>query len=341
MILVTGGSGFIGSLLAKTLVQRGKQVRVFDIIDFHGRPKEIDFVKGDIRNVDDIKRALIDVDTIYHNVALVPLSKAGKKFWDVNVTGTELLLQEAENFHIQQFIHVSSSAIFGTPNCPITNNTPKRPREIYGEAKLAGENLVKKYIERGHKATIIRPRTVLGNFRLGIFHILFEWISENKNIWIIGPGDNLFQFVHVDDLIDAMIRSDELGISGIYNIGTDRFRSLREDLSEFIEKVGSKSKIRSLPTTLAIGALQTLDFLKLSPLAPWHYLTYHKPFYFDVSEEKKILTWQPRYSNVEAFISSYQWYMKNRNLLKEETNLTSTHHSAPKQKLLKVLKWFS
>ena len=342
MILVTGGSGFIGSVLVRTLFERGEQVRVFDIIDFKDRASGIEFVRGDIRKQEDIVRALDGVGTVYHNAALVPLAKAGQFFWDVNVTGTALLLDQCRKHNIKRFVHVSSSAVFGIPQCPITDKSPLRPVEIYGKAKLAGENLVKKYIADGYTATIIRPRTVLGNFRLGVFHILFEWISENKNIYIIGKGNNLFQFVHVDDLVDAMIKSAQWGKSGIFNIGTDRFTTLREDLASFIKEVGSISRVRSLPETIAISTLSVLDWLWLSPLAPWHYLTYCKPFYFDVSYEKEVLKWEPRYSNIEAFVVAYRWYIENKDRLNEEVGQdTSTHHTPPKQRILKLLKWLS
>lgn len=338
MILVTGGSGFIGSTLARMLVERGERVRVFDAIDFDGRHPNVEFVRGDIRDSDVIAQALRGVDTVYHNVALVPLTKAGRKFWDVNVTGTQLLLDACRQRDVSRFVHTSSSAVFGVPRCPISNATPRRPVEIYGRAKLAGEQLVEAYIAEGRTATIIRPRTVLGNFRLGIFDILFEWISEHRAIYLLGPGDNLFQFIHVADLIEAMIRSAVLGHSGTFNIGTDRFGTLREDLESFIAAVGSRSRVRSLPAVPAITMLHALDWLRLSPLAPWHYRTYHKPFYFDVREEMAELGWQPRYSNVEMLVSSYEWYLAHRHAMRLGATPASAHHLPPKQRLLALLK---
>ena len=81
---------------------------------------------------------------------------------------------------------MSSSAIFGLPeNCPITDETPLKPIEVYGRAKLAGEKQVHKAAENGLLCAIIRPRTILGLGRLGIFQILFEWIHEGKNIYVI------------------------------------------------------------------------------------------------------------------------------------------------------------
>jgi nucleoside-diphosphate-sugar epimerase len=341
MILVTGGSGFIGSTLANTLATSGEQVRVFDIIDFNGRDSSISYQQGDITNIEDIEKALEGVDTVYHCVALVPLLKAGNKFWEVNVAGTEKLLNACRKRNITHFIHLSSSAVFGIPECPVTKNSPLQPVEIYGRAKLAGENLVKEYMNEGRIASIIRPRTVLGNFRLGIFDILFEWISENRNIYLIGDGNNLFQFLHVDDLVEAMTAASRMKTSGIYNIGDKTFGTLNEDLGTLIKKAGSSSKIRHIPPALTIPALKMLDALKLSPLAPWHYLTYHKPFYFDISDEMQALNWAPKYSNLEMMISSYQWYLENKQNIGKGLGNQSPHHRSPKQGLLKLLKWLS
>lgn len=338
MILVTGGSGFIGSVLARTLADRGERVRVFDILDFPGRSAEVEFVRGDIRNQDDIARAMRSVDTVYHNVALVPLTKAGRRFWDVNVTGTQLLLNTCRLHDVPRFVHTSSSAVFGVPPCPITNATPRRPVEIYGRAKLAGEQLVEEYIAEGRTAAIIRPRTVIGNFRLGIFHILFDWVAGGRSIYILGNGENRFQFVNVHDLVDAMIRSAALGRSGVFNIGTDRFGTLRGDLAAFIQAVGSRSRVRPIPAAPSIAVLKVLDWLRLSPLAPWHYLTYHKPFFFDVVQEMSTLEWRPRYSNIDMFISAYEWFLAHRGELRNSHYMASTHHAPPRQRLLALLK---
>jgi nucleoside-diphosphate-sugar epimerase len=186
----------------------------------------------------------------------------------------------------------------------------------------------------------IHRRTIIGGeSRLGIFQILFEWISEGRNIYVIGDGTNLFQFVHVDDLIDASIKAAFSDKTGLYNIGTDQYKTLRENLDELIFHAGTSSQVKNLPVGIAKFVLHIADALKLSPLAPWHYLTYHKPFVFDISKAIRELEWKPKYSNIEALIESYDWYLLN----KERTNkeLSSTHKSPVKQGLLRLLKYFS
>ena len=95
----------------------------------------------------------------------------------------------------------------------------------------------------------------------------------------------------------------------------------------------------SLPAALTINTLRVLDWLRLSPLAPWHYLTYHKAFYFDV-QPLLDLGWKPRYSNDEMFRESWDWFVQNKDRLAAEA-AASPHRSAVKQRLLGLLKRFS
>ena len=338
--LITGGSGFLGNLIARRLNARGERVKILDVWEDSSRPKEIEFIQCDIRNRSGVAKAMRGVDVVHHNVALVPLTKAGEGFWSVNVEGSRIAAEEAVTAGVKTFIHMSSSAIFGLPQCPITENTPTGPVEIYGRAKLAGELAVKEICSAGKLPLIvIRPRTILGEGRLGIFQILFQWITEQRRIYVIGDGNQLFQFVHAHDLMDAYMLAMDAKHPGAYNVGTDRFGTLREGLEKLITYAGSTSKVTSLPAGLAINTLRTLDLLHLSPLAPWHYLTYHKPFYFDVQPLLK-LGWKPRYSNDEMFRESFDWFRQNQGRLVQEA-AASPHRNAVKQGLLALLKKFS
>ena len=81
-----------------------------------------------------------------------------------------------------------------------------------------------------------------------------------------------------------------------------------------------------------------MDKLRLSPLAPWHYLTYHKPFVFDISKAQRELGWTPRYGNQESLIESYEWYLENRQALQGGQ---SAHKKPVPQKILRLIKFFS
>jgi nucleoside-diphosphate-sugar epimerase len=339
--LVTGGSGFLGNLIARRLLARGEDVTVLDIWADPTRPAAIQFINADIRDREKVRSAMKGIDVVHHNVALVPLTKSGTKFWEVNVTGSEIAAEEAVRAGVRSFIHMSSSAIFGLPkSCPITDQTPQRPVEIYGRGKQAGELAVRRIAEAGGmQVVIVRPRTILGEGRLGIFEILFDWIADGRDVYTIGSGNIGFQFVHAHDLMDAYVLALDANRSGTYNVGTDRFGTLREALGSLIAYAGSRSRVRALPEALSIGTLRALDSVGLSPLAPWHYLTYHKPFFFDVAP-LIALGWKPRYSNDEMLRESYDWFLRNRSDL-EAASGGSAHRKPVRQKILRLLRRFS
>jgi nucleoside-diphosphate-sugar epimerase len=339
--LVTGGSGFVGANIARRLVARGERVRILDIWRSAEIPAEAEFIQADINDAPAVARAMQGVDFVHHNVALVPLTKAGGDFWKVNVEGTAVALAAARAAKVKMFSHMSSSAVFGLPTImPITNNTAREPIEIYGRAKKAGEDLALKAQADGFPVCIIRPRTIIGTGRLGIFQILFEWIKDGANIYTIGKGDGLFQFVHCDDLSDTSIIACLDNKPGVYNVGTDRFATLKEDLEFLCAHAGTGSRVKSLPVGLTIRTLQTLDVLGLSPLGPWHYLTYHKPFYFDSEPVYRALNWRPKYSNRAMMCDSYDWFVQNQAALKVSKD-SSAHKSPVRQGVLKILKAIS
>jgi len=325
--LVTGGSGFLGNLIARRLLAQGETVRILDIWKDPSLPDDIEFLHCDIRNRDGVLRAMAGIDVVHHNVALVPLTKSGNLFSDVNVVGSQIAAESAVEARVGAFVHMSSSAVFGTPRCPITDATPRNPVEVYGRAKLAGERAVQAICEKHDlPLIIIRPRTILGSGRLGIFQILFDWIRSGHNVYVIGKGDQPFQFVHAHDLMDAYMLALARQAPGAYNVGTNRFGTLRESLTNVVKHAGTASKVRSLPVGVTILALSVLDRLGLSPLAPWHYLTYHKPFYFDTAP-LEAMGWNPKYSNDEMFAETYDWFVANDQ--KSTAAKTASAHRRP------------
>ncbi|ESZ05519.1 hypothetical protein X735_32265 [Mesorhizobium sp. L2C085B000] len=167
--LVTGGSGYFGQLLSKKLLEQGTHVRVLDL-SFPGfsHPNLV-FIEGTILDRNLVKQAVSGVNKVFHNAAQIPLAKNVNLFWSVNKDGTQIVADESAAERVEKLIYTSSSAVFGAPKSnPVTENTEPNPGEDYGRAKLAGEIICKKAMERhGLDVAIVRPRTILGHGRLG------------------------------------------------------------------------------------------------------------------------------------------------------------------------------
>jgi nucleoside-diphosphate-sugar epimerase len=318
--LVTGGSGYFGSLLRDRLRERGRRVRVFDLQDAADRPPDVEFVAGDIRDLAAVERACAGVRVVHHNVAMVPLAKDRRAFWEVNRDGVGNLLAACRTAGVRKIVHTSSSAVFGVPAAlPVTEDTEPRPVEDYGRAKLAGERLaLEQAALHGQDVSVIRPRTILGHGRLGIFQILFDWVREGRAVPVLGRGDNRYQFVHADDLAEACIRAAERPGTRLYHVGAERFGTMRELLEALCRHAGTGSRVRSLPMGLAVAGMRATAALGLSPLAPYHWIMYGRSLWFDVSRARDELGFAARWSNEEMICQSYDWYLAHREELARE-----------------------
>lgn len=280
------------------------------------------------------------MEIVHHNVAQVPLAKDRHLFQSVNVEGADNLLRAALQAEVHKVIFTSSSAIFGRPETnPVTEDTPPAPGEAYGCAKLEGEKLAQEYSMRGLDITIIRPRTILGHGRLGIFQIILEWVRQGANIPVLGKGDNLYQFIHAEDLAEASILAAARTGSAIYNIGAERFGTMRQGLEALCNHSATGSKVKSLPFAPAGYVMRLTSKLGLSPPGPYHALTYGHSLFFDISRAKRELKWEPKYSHEEMLIESYEWYLRNRNRVLAADG-QSHHRSAAKQGILRSLNRF-
>lgn len=338
MNLVTGGSGFIGINLVGELLKRGERVRVIDVAPLdQDIARRVEYLKLDIRDRQAVIQACQGIDCIYHIISLVPISKAGRVFWDVNVGGTRNILQGALEYGVKKVVHMSSSSVYDiNQKHPLTEESPIKPLGVYARSKYDGELVCYEYQKKGLNINIVRPRTVVGAGRLGVYQILFDWLRRGKKIYLIGPGHNKIQFIHIKDLVDAMISMAKKTDNQIFNIGTEGFGTLRQDLEALIDYAKTGAKIVGLPAGITIGFLKFLDLFNLSPLADWHYLSYSRDFYFDISKAKKMLDWQPRYTNIEMLIESYQWYIDH--LQEAQSAIGTTHRKSVKQRLLRFLR---
>ena len=338
--LVTGGNGYFGRLLADHLRARGDAVRVLDIdVEGAGGP-DVEVVQGDIRDERRVREAVDGIDVVYHNVAQVPLAKDPHLLRSVNVDGTALLLSASAEAGVSKVVHTSSSAVFGVPEAnPVLPTTVPKPQEAYGEAKLAAEWACLRAAADGQDVTIVRPRTILGHGRLGIFGILFDWIADGADPVVLGDGTNRYQFVHADDLADVCVLAADRPGPAVFNAGTDRFGTMGEAVAHLCQHAGTGARVRRLPAAPAAAAMQASARLGLTPFAPYHWLMYARSMWFDIDHVRAQLGWQPKWSTDEMFAQSYDWFLAHRaEATGHSADGVSPHRRTAKAGALGVLK---
>jgi len=312
-LLITGGSGYFGTTLVDAAVRRGDNVRILDVNAPEQAAEGVDVVIGDIRDRAAVRAACEGVDVVLHNVAQVPLAKDRGLFESVNVAGTANVLVAARDAGVSKFVHTSSSAIFGVPEKhPVNEDTPPRPVEAYGRAKAAAEALCRDATAVGLDVTIIRPRTILGHGRLGIMAVLFDFVAAGAPVFLLGKGDNRYQFVHADDLASACLLAADRSGPSIYNVGATEFGTMRETLQALVDHAATGSRLRSLPVRPARAAMRALSFGGQAPFAPYHWLLYSESLWFDTTKVQHDLDWRPVHSNASMLIESYEWFLSHR-----------------------------
>jgi nucleoside-diphosphate-sugar epimerase len=231
--------------------------------------------------------------------------------------------------------------VYGIPKKhPIYETDPVQGVGPYGESKILAEKTCFEAIKKGLNVTIIRPKTFVGTHRLGVFEILFDWIHDGKKIPMLGSGNNRYQLLDVDDLVEAIalfLEKQTDKYNGAFNIGAEKFNTVNKDLGELFKYAHSGSKIIATPAFLIKKILWLFEKLKLSPLYQWVYDTADKDSFVSIKKLTKTLDWHPRFSNSEALIKAYQWYLDNYEVIKSRKTGT-THTVGWKQGILGIIK---
>ncbi|MDP2939851.1 MAG: NAD(P)-dependent oxidoreductase [Candidatus Omnitrophota bacterium] len=315
-VLITGGTGFLGKHLADALLKKDAILRILDFRKPVEEIKGIEFFEADIRDKNKINELCRGSDLIFHLAAMPSIAKGKfKQYYEVNVLGTNNILEGAHNYGIKKVVHVSSSTVYGMPReFPLKETSPTQPLGKYSSTKLEAERLCNEFMNKGISISIIRPRVIIGPGRIGIFSILFERIINNKPVYILGKGDNVFQFTNVFDMASACIKAAEYEKSDLFNIGCEEVSPVKEELKGLISYAKSSSQIISLPANLTKAGLWALSFLGMSPLVEEQFMIADKNFKLDTTYAKEKLDWFPIYSNLDSLIQAYDWYAKNENL---------------------------
>jgi nucleoside-diphosphate-sugar epimerase len=340
LLAISGGAGFLGLHLARRLLADGHEVRTLDVVPLDDAELEhsVQELRGDVRDRERVQELVVGANVVVHAAAALPIQASRESIRSVNVGGTENVLQAARDAGVRRVVFISSTAVYGVPEKhPIEEDDPLVGVGWYGESKIDAEGLCR---VAAVETTIVRPKTFIGPERLGVFEILFDWIREGRRIYILGQGHNRYQLLAVEDLVDAIVRAATVPEAArqTFNVGATEFGTVRSDLQALIDHASSTSRLRPVPVKPAELALRALELLKVSPLAEWHYKTAHKDSFVDVSHAQGVLGWQPRLSNREALIGTYDWYLANR----ERVGRAGVTHRVPwNQQALGLLKRLS
>jgi len=343
LILVTGGSGFLGINIIRHLFKKGyKRIRNIDIVDFdYPEADRVETIKGDIRDKQKVAEAMKDVDWVIHTAAALPLYTE-EEIFTTDVDGTENLLSEAKKIGVERFVHISSTAVYGIPDHhPLLEDDELIGVGPYGEAKIKAEEVCLKYRKEGMCVPILRPKSFIGPERLGVFVLLYDWALTGHNFPMIGSGNNRYQLLDVEDLCEAIylcLTKDRDIVNDTFNIGAEEFTTMKEDYQIVLDYAGHGKRIIGFPAKPAIIALRILEKLKLSPLYKWVYETACEDSFVSIEKAKKILGFKPKFSNKQALLRNYVWYVKNLDKFK---NSEGVSHRVPwKQGILGIIKKF-
>jgi UDP-glucose 4-epimerase len=224
-VLVTGGCGFIGTNLVKYLSNKGYRVRILDNLstpssiwtpDLRSNPytlrtQSTELVVGDIKDCQTVKRAIEGVDAVVHlaaHTSVVESLENPEEAWDINVNGTLNLLEACRCNGVDSFIFASSNAVVGEQDPPIDETKIPRPLSPYGASKLAGEALCSTYYHSfGLKTVSLRFSNCYGPYsehKTSVIAKFIDWARKGEPLVIYGDGNQTRDFVHVDDICQAI-----------------------------------------------------------------------------------------------------------------------------------------
>ncbi len=340
-ILVTGGAGFLGINAVRYFLERSHELVSLDIVefDYDDVQEKIKIVTGDIRDKKAVDESMEGVDIVIHTAAALPLYSP-EEIYSTDIEGTKNLLESAHEKNVKRFIHISSTAVYGIPDHhPLHEDDKLDGVGPYGKAKIDAENLCTDYREKGMCIPILRPKSFVGPERLGVFALFYDWAYTGHNFPMIGSGMNRYQLLDVEDLCDAInscIELDEEIVNDTFNIGAKEFTTMKEDYQAVLDYAGHNKKIIGLPEKPIIWTLKILEALKISPLYKWVYETASKDSFVSIDKAEKKLNYKPKYSNKDALIRNYKWYLDNLDSFKDQSGVT---HRVPwKQGILALAK---
>lgn len=290
-ILVTGATGRVGRYLVDALVERGEHVRAL-LMTYDAAPKNVEIVRGSILDKEAVANALKDVDVVYHLAAVLDYTAPKDHMFDVNVTGTKNLIEASR---ASKFIYLSSTSVYGHHTNPhITEATPSAPSGFYGKTKLLAEQLV-----LDKQGIVVRSPDIFGRgFKNGYDYVLTQ--LDKGKMPIIGSGNNKIHWIHINDLIDALLLAKDKGRPGeVYLVAGKEAKPQKELLALLTKYLGTPAPRRHLPKYLACMMAHYELFLSRfrghkPKVIPEHISKITSDRVFDISKARQELGFEPK-----------------------------------------------
>jgi nucleoside-diphosphate-sugar epimerase len=342
-VLVTGGSGFLGINLIRHLLSKGvEDVRSIDLVPFDYPEKDrVRSLVADIRDVSAVREVTEGATWVVHTAAALPLYSE-HDIMTTDVDGTRNVMAAALEAGVERAVMISSTAVYGIPDHhPLYETDRLIGVGPYGRAKIQAEEECLKARGQGLCVPIIRPKSFIGPERLGVFALLYDWALTGHNFPMIGNGRNRYQLLDVEDLCEAIwltLTLDKAVVNDTFNIGAKEFTTMGEDYQAVLDEAGHNKRIIGFPAAPMIWTLRFLEMLRLSPLYKWVYETACKDSFVSIEKAEKVLGYAPKYSNKDALVRNYRWYVENLDTFKDTSG--NSHRVPWKQGILRLAKMF-
>lgn len=325
-VLVTGGSGFLGINLCRHLLARGCTVRTLDIAPFDYPERDrLEAILGDVRDRAAVDAAMRGVDMVVHAAAALPLSKE-EDIFSTDAEGTRIVLDTAFHHQVARVIFISSTSVYGIPDHhPLFEEDDVHGVGPYGEAKIRAEHYCSEFRAAGHCVTVLRPKSFVGPERLGVFELLYDWAAAGRGFPVLGSGQNLYQLLDVEDLCEVIhlcMTLDAAMVNTVFNVGAARFGTMRQNFQAVLDRAGFGRRVVALPAQPAILVLRLLALLHLSPIYRWVYATAAQESFVSIDRMRRRLGYEPRYSNEQALLRNFEWYLKHRDEYRGKTGIS-------------------
>ncbi len=258
-VLVTGGAGFIGSHVVKQLLDEGHSVVVYDDLS-RGYESLIDhralFVRGSVLDKAALAEALEGVDAVIHMAAFIIVPESVKKpkmYWENNVGGTKVLLEAMSDKGVKKLIFSSSATVYGEPDkLPLTEESPlKKPTNPYGETKLEMEQLCQNWARAGKDLVILRYFNPYGPNELHNpeTHAIPNFVKatlKKEPIPLYWKGEQIRDFIYVEDLAKAHIDTLNTSSAQVFNIGTEVGTKVKDVVNTIFKIAGYSVPMKDL-----------------------------------------------------------------------------------------------